>query len=231
MPILLKVFLFLLPAISFLASQTHDDFKVIPLNSTEGLQLINVKTSVVSLHGKEGLRVEKEDREDNNFATLVIIEGSNFRNGTIELELAGEPAEGAPENSRGFVGAAFRIDTANTGSYECMYLRPSNGRAENQLQRNHSVQYVSHPEYPWYRLRKEQPGVYESYVDLVPGEWVSIKIVVSGESAQLYVHGSSQPTLIVNDLKLGDREGLIGLWLHTSTVAHYRNLRITNSDQ
>ena len=230
MQIPLKVFLFVLPAISFLASQTNDDSKIIPLNSTDGLKLINVKTSLVSLQGKEGLRVEKEDREDNNFPTLVLIEGSNFRSGTIELELAGEPAEGAPENSRGFVGVAFRIDSAITESYECIYLRPTNGRADNQLQRNHSVQYVSHPEYPWYRLRKEEPGVYESYVDLVPGEWVSIKIVVSGISAKLYVHGSSQPTLIVNELKHGNREGLVGLWLHTSTLAHFRNLKITNSD-
>jgi hypothetical protein len=224
----LKALSFSMLVISFSASQTFQKSDIIPLNSTERLELINVKVKVVSLKGKEGIRVEKEDLgDDNNFETLVLIKDSDFRNGTIELEIAGEPAPDAPQGSRGFVGVAFHIDTTNQGGYECIYLRPVNGRAENQLQRNHSVQYVSHPEYPWYRLRKEQPGVYESYADLVPGEWTNIKIVVSGQSAQLYVHGASQPTLIINDLKLGDRQGLTGLWLHTSTLAHYRNLRIT----
>jgi hypothetical protein len=226
---MLKTLLFLVTTIAFLAGQTQNYSEIIPLNSTEGLKLINVKATVAKLNGKEGLRVEKEDRDDDNFATLVLIEDIEFRNGTIELEIAGEPASGAPEGSRGFVGVAFRVDAENTGNYECIYLRPMNGRADNQLQRNHSVQYTSHPEYPWYRLRNEQPGVYESYVDLVPGEWTSIKIVVEGQSAKLYVHDSSQPTLIVNDLKLGDRQGLVGLWLHTSTLAHFRNLKITAS--
>ncbi len=213
----------------FITGATLQNSDIIPLNSTEKLTLLNVKTDVVSLKGKKGIRVEKEDHinDSNNTGTIVLIENSNFRNGTIELELAGEPAPGTGIRARGFVGVAFRIDTSNYGNYECIYLRPMNGRAKNQLQRNHSVQYISHPEYPWNRLRKERPGLYESYVDLVPGEWTSIKIEVSGESARLYVHGNTQPTLIVDDLKHGDRQGLIGLWLHASTVAHYRNLKVT----
>jgi hypothetical protein len=54
---------------------------------------------------------------------------------------------------------------------ESIYLRPTNGRADDQLRRNHSVQYDSVPDFPWFRLRKESPGVYESYTDLEAGEW------------------------------------------------------------
>ena len=35
---------------------------------------------------------------------------------------------------------------------------------------------------------KENPGVYESYTDLVPGEWTHVKIVVDGTKARLYVN-------------------------------------------
>jgi hypothetical protein len=50
-----------------------------------------------------------------------------------------------------------------------------------------STQYISHPDYPWHRLRKETPGgVYESYVDLVPGQWTKVRIVVAGNKARLY---------------------------------------------
>jgi hypothetical protein len=102
-----------------------------------------------------------------------------------------------------------------------------NGRAEDQLQRNHSEQYVSHPEFPWNRLRQESPGVYESYVDLVPGEWTKVRIVVSGREARLFVHGADQPCLIVKDLKLGASKGAGALWIGPGTEAHFADLRVT----
>jgi hypothetical protein len=92
---------------------------------------------------------------------------------------------------------------------------------------NHAVQYVSHPEWPWSRLRKETPSRYEAYVDLVPGAWTKIKIEVRGERARLYVHDNEQPTLIVNDVKSGaSAKGAVALWLGPGTVAHFRNLTV-----
>jgi hypothetical protein len=136
-------------------------------------------------------------------------------------EWAGTETTGA----RGFVGVAFRL-RKDPLRYECFYLRPTNGRAEDQLRRNHSTQYISHPDHPWDRLRKENPGVYESYVDLVPGEWTRVKIVVSGTEARLFVHGAEQPSLIVKDLKLGVSEGAVALWIGPGTEAHFTGLRI-----
>ena len=100
------------------------------------------------------------------------------------------------------VGIAFRVKE-DLQTYDAFYLRPTNGRAEDQERRNHSVQYISHPDWPWFRLRKETPGKYESYVDLVPGQWTKIRIEVRGEQARLYVHDNEQPTLIVKDVKSG----------------------------
>ena len=99
-------------------------------------------------------------------------------------------------------------------------------RAGDQFQRNHSTQYFSQSEFPWQRLRKENPGVYESYVDLEPGAWTRIKIVVSGTSARLYVNGADQPCLIVNDLKLGDSHGQVALWTGSNSEAYFSNLTI-----
>jgi hypothetical protein len=113
---------------------------------------------------------------------------------------------------------------------ENFYLRPTNGRADDQLRRNHSVQYESVPDYPWHRLRKEHPGVYESYADLQAGPWTRMKIVVSGSKAQLYVNGADQPSLIVNDLKLGETRGQIALWAHSTTDGYFSNLKITLAD-
>lgn len=76
--------------------------------------------------------------------------------------------------------------------------------------RNHSIQYTSDPDFLWYRLRKENPGVYESYVDLETGAWTKIRIVVQGVKASAYVN-SAEPRLIVKDLKLGESAGQIAL--------------------
>lgn len=105
-------------------------------------------------------------------------------------------------------------------------MRPTNGRADDQLRRNHATQYISHPDYPWYKLREENPGVYESYVDLVPGAWTDIKIEVEGVRARLYVNGSKQPCLIVNDLKLGETRGQIALWVGSGTEAHFSQVQV-----
>jgi hypothetical protein len=211
--------------------------QTLPLESTSGVKLHNVQAEPVTHQGKRGLRItysaEARQRfksltpdEQAQFETLAVIEGSAFTNGVIEAEIAGEPAADAPEGARGFVGIAFRLGP-DMRTYDAFYLRPTNGRADDQVRRNHSAQYVSHPEWPWYRLRKEAPERYESYVDLEPGKWTRIRIEVQGERARLFVHGQSQPTLVVNDVKTGATGGgAIALWINPGTVAHFRDLRI-----
>ena len=220
-----KVLILLMIAFGAISGQNaHNQVeKKFPLVSDKGLELVNVKTGEVNYHGKEGLQVTAAD-EYKKGETLAIIPGVNFKDGVIELELTGEPAPGSSPEMRGFVGVAFRVDPDDYTRYECFYIRPTNGRADNQLQRNHSTQYVSHMEYPWFRLRKESPGMYESYADMVPGEWTKVKIVVKGKTAKLFLHGAEQPCLIVNDLKHGLSGGKIALWIHFSTLARYRNL-------
>lgn len=200
-----------------------------PLVSVDGIEQMNVKAEQVTYRGQDGIRLVKDIKEDagKNPKLLAIISDTDFQNGTIEVELAGHPAPGAPKNARGFVGIAFRVQTESDYGYECFYLRPLNGRAEKQLMRNHSVQYMSDPDYHWKRLREETPGVYESYVDLATGEWTKVKITVSGEEARLYVHGAEQPSLIVKDLKRDESRGKIALWTAHTTVAHFRNLVVT----
>ena len=156
---------------------------------------------------------------------LAILSGSALRDGTIDVDVAGSPLAGAPEGARGFIGIAFRVRPSAT-SYECFYIRPTNGRADDQLRRNHSTQYISYPDYPWDRLRKENPGVYESYADMEPGKWMHLRVVVEGQKARLFVNGADQPALIVNDLKLGKDGGAVALWAVPTTDAWFSGLKV-----
>ncbi len=89
------------------------------------------------------------------------------------------------------------------------------------------MQYFSYPDFKFGRLRDEAPGDYESYVDLVPGDWTRMRIEVEGEKARLYVHGAEQPTLLVNDLKLGrEAHGSVGLFIDMGSEGFFRNLRV-----
>ena len=149
-----------------------------------------------------------------------------FHNGTIDLEVSGAPAKNADPTARGFIGVAFRIQPDGAHS-EIIYIRPTNGRAEDQLQRNHSTQYVSPPDWTWQRLRKESPGQYESYVDLQPGEWTRMRIVVKGKDAALYIGKAEQPCLVVHDMKLGDVAGGVAIWSGPGTEGYFAKLNVT----
>src|SRR5688572_292250 len=169
------------------------------LGDPSRLTLVNVAATRVQYHGRDAIRLvgRPTTATPGTRTNNIAIVDYEFRDGTIEAEIAGIPAAGADTAARGFVGLAFRVDSSGD-RFAAFYLRPTNGRAQDQLRRNHATQYISEPEYPWYRLRKESPGVYESYVDLEPGAWTPIRIVVRGGVAQLFVNGSQQPVLIVN---------------------------------
>ena len=186
------------------------------------LETKKLDAAVENYQGKSATRLA--DREGSG--GLALLKGSAFKNGTIEVELAGSPSAGSFAGARGFVGVAFRVQNGGA-KYEVIYLRPTNGRADDMARRNHSTQYASEPEWGWERLRKESPGIYESYVDLESGAWTKYKIVVTGTRAELYVHGAAQPCLIVKDLKLGEVSGAIALWVGPGTDARFANLKVT----
>ena len=195
---------------------------IVSAQTVEQLAPHRVKLEPVEYKGKRAIKVS-EDGQVANGEAYAVVKGPEFRNGTIEVELAGQPAANAGEGARGFIGVAFR---ARDGKFEYVYLRPTNGRAEDQVRRNHSTQYSSFPDFDFARSRKEAPEKYESYVDLEPGVWTRVRIAVQGTTARLFVHGAPQPVLIVNDLKLGDTSGAVALWIGPGTEGYFTGLSV-----
>jgi hypothetical protein len=198
----------------------------VKLDSIDGLELVNGKAEMATYRGRKAVHLMPlPGHELTDGSVFAILKGTDFKDGAIEVDLAGAPRPGADPRMKGFIGIAFRVQPHAEAS-EMFYLRPSNGRAPEQLTRNHAAQYVSDPDFTWQRLRQETPGKYESYVDLEPGVWTKIRIEVAGTKARLYVNGASQPCLIVNDLKRGESRGQIALWSHETTEAYFANLRV-----
>ena len=185
-------------------------------------------TALVTSHlGSPSLTLRPKHPSDPGYAAggpLLFVDNTRFHNGTIDVDVSGMPAPGAPQDARGFIGIAFRIQSGSR--FEIIYLRPTNSHADDQLRKNHTTQYSAEPSWPWDRLRKESPGVYESWTDIEPGQWTHMKIEVHGTNAALYVNHAYNPCLVVHDLKLGDLEGGVGLWMGDDTEGYFKNLRI-----
>ncbi len=153
-------------------------------------------------------------------AGLCVGFPADFKNGTIEFDVAAILTPNHDEGARGFAGIAFRA-ADDYAKYECFYLRMSNGRAPDQERRNHTAQYCMVPDNSWDKLRAKFPSRFESYTDLVAGDWTHVKITVQDAEAQFFVGGTSQPTLVVNKLFMGATHGKIGLWASSYTDAYF----------
>ena len=176
-----------------------------------------VNREVTKLQGsRDGVHLSESDGNG-----VVWIEGSDFTEGTIELDIRGRDVV-----DRSYVGIAFHRNDDKT--YESVYLRPFNFRIDNPVRRQHAVQYIALPQYDWPRLRQEFPEEFENPVDasVAPAGWVPLRVVVKGKTIQVYVGPVKSPTLEVRKLGQQDR-GMIGLWAGNNSDGDFANLRIT----
>jgi hypothetical protein len=200
--------------------------QTVRLNS-ETLDSSKVSMSFEKINGKKSVRVVKDTAiKEVDEPTFAKIKNIDFQNGTIEVKVLSRLLKDAPETARGFIGIAFRINEDNS-AFECIYIRPTNGRADDQIRRNHSIQYFSFPDFKFSRLRKESPEQYESYADMGLNEWIKLRIAVNGNQAKLFLNNNKQPSLIVNDLKHGENaSGAIGLFVDVGTEGYFSDLKI-----
>jgi len=211
------------------AQETHNPEPVVStsqsfaLTDTKDLTPAGAKAEAVDYKGRKAVRLT---RPEGDASGLAFLNGTQFRDGTIELDLATKITRPPGTRMPGFTGIAFRA-RPDGSQYELFYLRPGNSKAEDQAMRNHSVQYTSEPAYGWEKLRRNWPFIYESYADQQLEEWTKVKIDVQGRRATLYLNGSSNPSLIVDGLKGEDLQGAIALWSYSGEEAYFSNLRIT----
>ena len=216
-------------------SSAKDTANMYSLDNVSGWNLRKVSAVPVNFKGRKALKVELlpsviagtygVDYIDRD--TVAVIPGTEgFRDGVIEVDVIGALSPTAPDYARGFIGVAFRV-TGDLSSFGAYYIRPTNARADDQIRRNHSMQYYSFPDYPFSRLRKEEPERYEAYSDLDMNDWTHLKIEVRQGAAKFYINHAAQPSLIVSDLKLPENtSGSVAFWTEIGTEAYFSNLQI-----
>jgi len=197
----------------------------------------NVKASLVQLNGEAVLKLErdlnalpfdvKRLEQTVDEPTYLKLKNISLENGIIEVKVLSRIQTPSPfEAARGFIGVAFRISEQDS-AFECIYLRPTNGRSDNQLRRNRTVQYYSYPKYKFETLRRESPGMYETSAPISVDEWITMRIEIEGARASLFINDAKYSTLIVDKLKGQTTKGLIGLWVDVGTEGYFKDLKIT----
>ena len=196
-----------------------------------------VKAEVVQLNGEQVLKVERDLKalpfDVKNLAatvdepTYVKLKNVNLENGIIEVKMLSRVQNPSPfEAAQGFIGLAFRISEQDS-AYESIYLRPKVARSENQFGRNHVVQYYAYPNYKFDRLRKESPGLYETYADVGLDEWITFRVELDGGKARLYINNQKYPSFIVEKMKASTTNGSVALWVDIGTVGYFKDLKVT----
>jgi hypothetical protein len=180
-----------------------------------------LKDKKMEVH-KEKVSISDETRHSIHFNGAVIyFKDVTFSEGTIEIDLKGNE-----KMQQTFPGVVFHgVDTV---TYDAVYFRPFNFQSADPVRKIHAVQYISQPEYPWPVTREKMNGIYEKAVTPAPGpnDWFHAKIVVKGKEINVYVNGSTTPSLTVT--KLNDRTtGRIGLMCDGSIPGEFANLVIT----
>jgi hypothetical protein len=197
----------------------------------------NVHAAVVQLNGEQVLKVErdlaaipfdvKKLESTVDEPTYVKLQNVNFGDGTIEVKMLARIQNPSPfEFAQGFIGLAFRIDERDK-AFEAIYLRPKVGRSDNQKFRNKTVQYFAYPDFKFERLRREFPETYETAAPVGIEEWITFRIEVRGERAELFVNNARHSTMVVPKMLGKTRSGGIGLWVDIGTEGYFKDLKIT----
>jgi len=181
----------------------------------EGLKVFNRSVSSLSDGARQGVRLSEHAGDG-----VAYLQGVEFTNGTIELDVRGKDV---PQQS--FVGVAFHGVDGTT--YDAIYFRPFNFRAEDPARRGHAVQYIAQPIYPWQKLRAEQPGKYERAIDPVPdpNAWFHVRVVVTSPKVSVFVDDAKEPSLVIDQLS-NRKKGLVGLWVGNNSGGDFANVKI-----
>jgi hypothetical protein len=202
-------------------------------------ELHNVTGEIVKFQGEKVLKIERDLKalpfdsnrlestvDETHYARLLGLD--DFENGTIEVKMYSQIQDPSPyPPAAGFIGLYFRIKEDDS-EFESIYLRPKVGRINNQFARNHAVQYFSYPDYKFQTLREKFPaGSYEGAAPVMLNEWITMRIEVNGETAEMFINDFKYSSFIVNKMLGKTKKGYVGLYVDIATIGYFKDLKVT----
>src|SRR3954467_5548329 len=103
------IFALILLTLALLSASGHpqvSNAKTLRLDSLTGLEILDAKAEIATYRGRRSVHLSPVSVQADMKA---IIQNVDFKDGTIELEVAGAPLPSADEGARGFIGVVFRV--------------------------------------------------------------------------------------------------------------------------
>jgi len=219
-------------------AQSADNWQKLKIGK-QTFELHNVTGEIVKFQGKKVLKIERdlealpfdpnrleETVDETHYARLLDLD--DFENGTIEVKIYSQIQDPSPyPPAAGFIGVYFRIKEDDS-AFESIYLRPKVGRVDNQYARNRAVQYFSYPDYKFQTLRDNFPsGTYEGSAPVALNEWITMRIEVNGETAEMFINDMKHSSFIVSKMLGENQKGYVGLYVDIATTGYFRDLKVT----
>ena len=226
----------LVSTFSSYAQESNTSWEKIRLKKNK-FELHNVTGSIVKFQGSKVLKIERdlnaipfdesrieETVDEPHYARLLGLE--DFENGEIEVKVYSQLQDPKPYNGiAGFIGVYFRIHPEDN-AFDGIYLRPKAGSSKDQWVRNHTVQYIAYPDAKFDMLRKRAPFKYEGAAPVVLNEWITMRIVVNGNQAELFINSIKHAIFSVDQLLSTNQKGGVGLYVDIGTVGYFKDLKV-----
>ena len=193
-------------------------FNLSKLHDQGALTYVNRSATVEIKENKNYIKISDQSGEG-----LVWLPTSSFKNGEIEVDMQGKDVF-----QRSFIGIAFH--GLNDSTYDAVYCRPFNFYAKDSIRKIHAIQYVSHPDFTWKKLREQRNGQFEKEISNAPdpNSWFKMKIKVEGNLAKVYINEATNPSLTVN--KLNKRSnGKIGIFVGDNSDGNFSSIKLNYS--
>src|SRR5579871_4183162 len=146
------------------------------------------------------LKVKGGDIPGQSNIGLALVEGLEFSEGNIELDM-----KGFGRNVPCFVGIGFNVVDEKT--FESIYFRPfmfARGNTE-------AIQYVSWPDNGWKKLRK---AGYVAAANPVPSPsgWFHVRFEIGEKKVKVFVNNAKEPCMVTDRIATREK-GKVGLWV------------------
>ena len=146
---------------------------------------------------------------------LALVEDAEFTDGVIEYFCAFPDA-------RAFVGATWRV--LDEGNREEFYIRPHQSGNPDANQYTPVFNGLS----AWQLYHGEGYG---SPIAYEFDTWFPVKIVVSGDQAEVYIGDLEKPALFIDDLKREAISGAVGLTVPNFGAVRYADFRFETTEK
>jgi hypothetical protein len=146
---------------------------------------------------------------------IAYLEGEKFINCILEFDMA-------IPNARGFFGAVWRLQ--DMGNYEEFYARSHQSGNPDASQYTPVFNGVA----GWQLYYG--PG-YGAAVKYRFNEWMHVKIIVSGDRGEIYIMDMEKPAIIIDDMKMGEIAGKVGLKVNNFSPGRLANFKITSLEK